>query len=98
MAQRRAAPVMSRILCTSSSARLLHLLAANGPQDVGAICKALKLKPGRVRHQLWGLLRLGFVIRTSSRANASPWRYAANRGQVDQGLLKLLVDFGAGPE
>lgn len=89
---------MSRILCTSSSARLLHLLATNGPQDVGGISKALKLKPGRVRHQLWGLLRLGFVTRTNLSAPARPWQYAANRGQVDKGLLKLLVDFGAGPE
>ena len=95
---------MSRILCTSTSSRLLHLLASGGPLDVLSIAQALDLKPARVRHQLCALRRRGFVARTglSSCAGsphiASPFEYEAVPCQVDRGLSKLLVDFGADNE
>lgn len=95
---------MSRILCTSTGSRLLHLLAACGPLDVFSIGQALNINPTQVRHLLWALRHRGFVSRIASSSGAgpppiaSPWRYAADFSQVDRGICKLLVDFGAGHE
>ena len=95
---------MPRILCTATSSRLLHLLAARGPLDISCICHALELKPARVRHVLCALRHRGFVIRTDPSPGAGPLpvasscRYAADLGKVDTGLSKLLLEFGVVPE
>lgn len=93
---------MSRILCTSTGSRLLHLLAVHGPLDVVSIGQALDISPARVRHLLQALRHRGFVNRLALPSGAgapplaSPWQYAADRHKVDTGLCQLLVDFGAG--
>ena len=95
---------MSRILCTSASSRLLHVLAALGPLDVPGIARALGVKPSHVRHQLCALRHRGFVSRTSLYAGSDSlavpglMRYAADSGNIEHGLTMLLFDFGADHE
>ncbi|WP_370875253.1 ArsR family transcriptional regulator [Arthrobacter silviterrae] len=88
---------MSRILFTSISARLLHLLSAAGPMGMPEICAALDLKPGRVRHKLWVLRRDGYVSITDPSAAGVHPCYMADRSRVERGLSELLADFGAEP-
>ncbi|NVM96133.1 ArsR family transcriptional regulator [Arthrobacter wenxiniae] len=74
------------------------MLAANGPQDVPAICQGLNLSPSHVRHQLKALSRGGFVAIACTPALGTRPKYAVNARQVNMGLSELLVDFGVTPE